>query len=419
MNDPIIIIGAGLAGWSTARALRKLDATRPLVLIAADSADVYAKPALSNAFALKRSPAQLVSTPAPAMAQSLNLALHAHSRVEAIDAAGRTLRVRDGAGVRTLGYSALVIATGAAPIALPIAGDASARVMSVNSLDDFAVLHALLERRDALGAPVDTIAAPADTVAEPANATPPAVPGRDIVIMGAGLIGCEFANDLTLAGHRVHVVDPSARPLAALLPEEAGRALESALADIGVTWHFGATVLSVDANAAAPPRLCVRLSDGRQLEADIVLSAVGLRADTALAQAAGLVCERGIVVDAALQSSAPGIYALGDCAQYASAGARTLPFVMPIMVAAKALASTLCGDSTPLVFPLMPVSIKTPALPIVAALAHPAQAGAWQAGVDADAGLWRFVDPAGAQRGFVLLGKHTARRAELSASTVA
>ena len=95
-----------------------------------------------------------------------------------------------------------------------------------------------------------------------------------------------------------------------------------------------------------------------------MLSAIGLRADTRLAGAAGLACERGIVVDACLQTSAPGIYALGDCAQYASAGQRTLPYVMPIMNAAKALAATLAGTPTPVVFPLMPVSVKTPALPI-------------------------------------------------------
>jgi rubredoxin-NAD+ reductase len=191
------------------------------VLIAADSADVYAKPALSNAFALRRTPAQLVSTAAPAMAQSLNLTLHAHCQVEAIDASSRTLRVRDSAGIQILSYSAVVIATGATPMAVPIAGDASARVVSVNSLADFGVLHALLGRRDgALG---------------PAHAAPSPFASCNIVIMGAGLIGCEFANDLTLAGHRVHVVDPSSRPLAALLPEDAGVQLQSALA--GTRWH--------------------------------------------------------------------------------------------------------------------------------------------------------------------------------------
>jgi len=122
-------------------------------------------------------------------------------------------------------------------------------------------------------------------------------------------------------------------------------------------------------------------------------------------------------VDTRLQSSVAGVYALGDCAQYASAGQRTLPYVMPIMHAAKALAATLARTPTEVVFPLMPVSIKTPALPIVVAAAHPAQQGEWVADAQED-GIWRFIDTDGAQRGFVLTGRHTARRMELAKTTL-
>jgi rubredoxin-NAD+ reductase len=121
------------------------------------------------------------------------------------------------------------------------------------------------------------------------------------------------------------------------------------------------------------------------------------------------------VVNDTLQTSAPHVYALGDCAQYASAGQRTLPYVMPIMNAAKALAATLAGTPTPVVFPLMPVSIKTPALPIVVAAPHPALVGTWKAG-DGE-GIWQFNDSNGVQRGFVLTGKSTARRMEQSKAT--
>jgi rubredoxin-NAD+ reductase len=96
---------------------------------------------------------------------------------------------------------------------------------------------------------------------------------------------------------------------------------------------------------------------------------------------------------------------------------------MPIMNAARALAATLAGTPTPLVFPLMPVSVKTPALPTVVAAPHPATPGQWVAeALDAEAaqtgGAWRFVDADGQQRGFVLTGKQTARRMELSKTTV-
>ena len=187
-----------------------------------------------------------------------------------------------------------------------------------------------------------------------------------------------------------------------------------------MVWHLGTTVQSLDVHATTG-RLAALLADGSSLQVDAVLSAVGLRAHTALALAAGIACERGIVVDAHLRTSASHVYALGDCAQYASAGARVLPYVMPIMNAAKALAANLAGQAMELVFPLMPVAVKTPTLPIVVAAPHPAQNGQWlaQAGLEPEGGgAWRFVDEAGQQRGFVLTGKQTSRRMELAKTTV-
>ena len=390
---PLLIIGAGLAGWTTVREFRKLDTTTPVVLVTADSGDFYAKPTLSNAYAQKRAPAQLVSTPAAKMAETLNVTLLAHHQVQSLDTAAQTALVSHNGETQTLRYSQLVLATGAHPIRIPVAGSAAGQVKSINNLDDFAVFH------QALG--LDPSAAE--------QATP-----ATVVIMGAGLIGCEFANDLVQAGVTVHVVDPSPRPLALLLPADASEQLQTALQAQGVVWHFGTTVTAVD---EAGNGVRVQLADGSGVEAQMVLSAIGLRADTALAAAAGLTCERGIVVDDMLQTSAPGVYALGDCAQYASAGQRTLPYVMPIMNAAKALAATLAGTPTPVVFPLMPVSIKTPALPIVVAAPHPALPGTWKAG-DGE-GVWQFVDADGVQRGFVLAGKSTARRMEQSKATQA
>jgi rubredoxin---NAD+ reductase len=379
---PVVVLGAGLAGWTVVRELRKLDTTTPIVVITADSGDFYAKPSLSNAFAQKKSPAQLVTTPAAKMVETLNVTLLPFTRVEHIDTAARTVRTATG----DMAYRDLVLALGALPIRVPLAGNAADRVLSVNSLDDFAAFHARL----------------------PAQAR--------VLVMGAGLIGCEFANDLAGAGHTVRVVDPAARPLAALLPEAASLQLQSALSALGVQWHFGTTVARVD---AAGDVFTATLSDGTTDDADVVLSAIGLRADTALARAAGIACDRGIVVNTRLATSAPHVHALGDCAQYASAAGQTLrgysapgmtlPYVMPIMNAARALAATLAGTPTALVFPLMPVAVKTPALPLVIAPPAPGSAGQW---AEAEPGLWQFVDPAKVQRGFVLAGTATARRAE-------
>ena len=371
-QQSIVVIGAGLAGWTTVREFRKLDSTTPVVMITADSGDFYAKPSLSNAFAQGRLPAQLVSTPAAKMAETLGVTLMACTRVQAIDAAGQTVTTSAG----TLAYRDLVLATGAQPIRVPIEGDAADRVLSVNSLEDFAVFHAQVQ---------------------PGN-------GQHVLIMGAGLIGCEFANDLATAGFRVSVVDPGARPLAALLPEAASTELRLALETLGVTFHFGSTVRSVR-HGAPGAGLQVFLSNGQEAQADSVLSAIGLRADTRLAQAAGLSVERGMVVNRQLQTSAPHIHALGDCAQYDHGV--TLPYVMPIMTAARALAATLAGTPTDVAFALMPVSVKTPALPLVLALPRQGTDGQW---LSPEAGLWQWLDEAGVQRGFVLSGARTAQR---------
>lgn len=381
--QPVIIIGAGLAGWTTAREFRKLDSDTPVLLVTADSGDFYAKPSLSNAFAQGRTPAQLISTPAASMAQTHKVTLLAHTRALAIDPVRRVVTTAGG----ELAYRDLVLATGAQAIRVAIAGDAAGSVLSINSLEDFEVFHARVTGTD---------------VAQ-GN-------GRRVVILGAGLIGCEFANDLAGAGYQVSVVDPADRPLAALLPAPASELLREALGGLGVTWHFNTTAAAVDQCLGDDgSTLQVSLSNGLKIPANAVLSAIGLRADTVLAQSAGLTCERGIVVDTALQTSAVHIYALGDSAQYASAGGRTLPFVMPIMSAAKALAATLAGQRTELAFPLMPVTLKTPALPVVIAPPAPGRAGQW---CGSEPGLWHFMGSGNGHHGFVLTGQHTARRGE-------
>ncbi|WP_210543089.1 FAD-dependent oxidoreductase [Rhodoferax sp. PAMC 29310] len=379
---PLIIIGAGLAGWSVAREFRKLDADTPVLMITLDSGDFYAKPSLSNAFAQGRAPTQLVSSAAAKMSSTQNVTLLPHTRVISIDSQAQVVRTSQGDHP----YRQLVLASGAQAIRVPLGGDAADQVLSVNSLDDFTAFHARLT---------------ADSGAQP----------KHVMIMGAGLIGCEFANDLIGAGYQVSVADPAVGPMAALLPAEAGEQLKTALSSLGVQWHFGSTASAVNQahEMELGQRLDITLSSGATLQADVVLSAIGLRADLTLASAAGLRCERGVVVDDLLQTSASQIYALGDAAQYA--GGRVLPYVMPIMNAAKALAQTLAGTPTPVVFPLMPVAIKTPALPLVAASPAPGASGAWHA---VEAGVWQYKDASDAVRGFVLAGGATNRRAEQS-----
>ena len=341
MTAPIVIIGSGLAAWSTVRELRKLEALssvalQPITLICADSGDFYAKPTLSNALAQKRTPAQLVTTPAAKMAETQNVTLITNTSVHKIDAAARVVHTDKG----DFSYDRLVMALGASPIRVPVGGDATHEILSVNSISDFAAFHAKLD-----GAP------------------------KHVAIMGAGLIGCEFANDLVLGGHTVSVVDPAPRALAALIDEDTSLALQSKLAPLGVTWHFGTTVAAASQAQQGLQAYSVQLANGKMIDADIVLSAVGLRPNAQLAKDAGLATDRGIVVNELLQTSNEHIFALGDCAQYGFVSGKTqvLPYVMPVMHASRALASTLAGKPTPVRFPAMPVRVKTPAHPITVA----------------------------------------------------
>ena len=369
---PLVVVGSGLAAWTTVKELRKHDAHRAVVMVTAATGDAYPKPALSTAFAQGKTPAQLRNGVATDLAHTLGVQLHAHTQALSIDLAAQQLHTSQG----VIDYSDLVLAHGAQPIRIPLEGDASEQVLSVNQLEDYAVLRGRLKA------------------------------GDRVLIMGAGLIGCEFANDLAVAGFKVQLVDPSTRPLASLLPPEASLSLQNALSACGVDWHWGTSVTSVKQHGDG---LQAQLNNGTPLQVDLVLSAIGLRANTGWLQSSGLACERGVLVNLQLQTSDPHVYALGDVAQYASAGHRTLPYVMPIMTAARSLAATLSGTPSDVVFPVMPVAVKTPALPLLVASPAPDSAGVW---TSPEEGVWQFQDQHGHCLGFVLSGSKTSLRAK-------
>jgi rubredoxin---NAD+ reductase len=196
--------------------------------------------------------------------------------------------------------------------------------------------------------------------------------GARVAIIGGGLIGSEFANDLAHGGYAVQVIDPGRWPVGQLVTEEQGRALQQALEGFGVVFHWEDVAQSISPESGA---YTLTLRSGAVVQADVVLSAVGLRPRTTLAQAMGLTIGRGIEVDDHGRTSDPHVFALGDCAAYRSAAkpewfdgaARPLPFVLPIMTAAKAIAATLTGEVTPVRFAPMSVRVKTPAYPLTVA----------------------------------------------------
>ena len=368
--EPIVIIGSGLGGYTVARELRKLDKEAPLVIITADDGSFYSKPALSNALATGKTPQALVLTTATQMQGQLDATVRTHTRVQAIDVAAHTLRL-DG---ETLRYGKLVLALGADPVRPQLQGDAASEVISVNDLGDYARLRASL----------------ADV--------------RRVAIMGGGLIGCEFANDLASAGYEISLVHSAPHPLDRLLPPAAGEAMRQALQQIGVNWHLGVRAVGVERDGAG---YRLALADGSALQADVVLSAIGLAPRTALAEAAGIHAGRGIAVNRHLETSAEDIYALGDCAEVEGL---VLPYVMPLMQAARALAKTLAGEHTALSYPVMPVVVKTPAYPVVVASPPAGAAGEWQVETAEDGLCALFYDAQQQLQGFALTEKQVARK---------
>ena len=370
--QPLIIIGAGLAAYTLAREFRKLDKSTPLLLITADDGGFYSKPMLSNALALKQEPAQLVTKTALQMAEQLNMQVITKTPVTEVDVAEKKIYTEKGA----YEFSRLVLAIGSQPIRLPLTGNAASQVLSVNHVDDYAVFRTKLKG-----------------IAEDAR--------KEVTILGAGLIGCEFANDLACTGHKVTLVDPSPLPLAVLTPPAIAKGLHEALLALNVEMRLGVTAQSID---QSDDRIQVTLSDGSSLTSDIVLSAVGLRPSLALAQQMQLETNRGIVVDETGRTSHPDIFALGDCAEYRSADgvSRLLPYVAPIMNAARAIASTLNGITMQIDLKPTPVLIKTPALPI-AVVPPPIgmkDNGRWVEERDGARTICRFVDENNQVQGF-------------------
>ena len=223
-----------------------------------------------------------------------------------------------------------------------------------------------------------------------------------VLIMGAGLVGCEFANDLHSQGIASILVDPAPFPLAALLPAPLGNALQKALTDIGVEQFYGCTVSQLTATDSGYE---AQLSNGESLDADLVLSAAGLSVDTTLAASANIQCERGIVVNAQLATNQANIYALGDCAEI---NGQLRPYIAPILPSVKALAQTLLGNPTDVVFGAMPVSVKTPCCPVVACPPANTNGGEWRIEGEQDNLIARF-EQAGKTTGFACTGYATSR----------
>jgi len=336
--DQVLVIGAGMAGWALVESLRAEDPNRTVTMIARCDGDVYPKPQLSAAAARDRKPDELITVPGPVRAEQLGIHLMARTRVLSIDTERRRVITPRGG----IPYGKLVLAPGARQPKPSLAGDAADQVMQVNDLASYRHFRTEVDAR-----------------------TP-----ATILILGAGLIGCEFADDLSSAGHTIHLVDQAAHPLTRLLPEALSSTLAMALQEKGVCLHTGCTVQSVQGSQSG--RLAVQLDSGELIESDVVLSALGLIPNAELAGLAGANTGTGIQVDSTLQTSVADIYALGDCAEH---NGQLLPYVRPLQEQARALAANLCGREVHYQPNAGTVIVKTPSLPL--AVWPPREPGEW------------------------------------------
>jgi rubredoxin-NAD+ reductase len=376
MFKQIVIVGSGLAGYGVARELRKLDAEIPILMLSADHGGFYSKPMLSNALSSGKTPDTLLNSDADQMAVQLKIVIRPYCRVAALDHLKKELILTDGENIL---YDRLVLALGADQVRLPLTGSGAGKVLTVNDLDDYRKFRAELDGK------------------------------KRVSIIGAGLIGCEFANDLALTGHHVDVIDIGTQPLGRLLPPESGAFMQKKLESAGVVFHLNTSTNSID---QVREHLCLTLANGNSIESDVVLSAVGLRSRTQLAATAGIPVNRGIVVNKFLQTQVNDIYALGDCAEVEG---KVLPFVMPISHAARALAATLAGQPTPVHYPAMPVIVKTSSCPAVVSPPDFGVNGAWNVEEDENGIKALYEDDAGNLIGYALLGEATKERNSLTA----
>ena len=374
---PIVIVGSGMAAYAVAREFRKVNPEHELVMICADDGVNYAKPTLSNALVANKAPEHIALGDAAKMSAQLNMRIETQTWVKAIDTAAHTLTVEHAGETHIQNYSQLVLALGAEPIRLAIAGDASDHIHIVNHIDHYKKFRENLSQCQ----------------------------DRRVVILGAGLIGCEFANDLQNTGHQVTVIDLAAQPLGRLLPAHVADAFKEKLEATGIQFVLGTTVEKI--NVSDQGDYTVSLANGQSLVADIVLSAIGLQPNTALAQETGINISRGIITNTQLQTNIADIYAVGDCAEV---NGTLLPYVMPIMQQARALAKTLNGEHTAVHYPAMPVAVKTPAAPLTV-LAAPVDVDLnWETETLEDGLIAKAFDNEATLRGFVLLGATAAKQ---------
>jgi NADPH-dependent 2,4-dienoyl-CoA reductase/sulfur reductase-like enzyme/nitrite reductase/ring-hydroxylating ferredoxin subunit len=275
LPNSVVIVGGGAAAQAAAETLRHEGYSGRLTMLSADASPPYDRPNLSKGFLAGSASDSSNPLRPPEFYAEREIDLRLGAVVGRLETAERYVELTDGT---RHGYDALLLATGAQPVRLG-AGDDLPHVHALRTLADS---HAI--------------------VAEAAE-------GRRVAIIGASFIGLEVAASLRARGVEVHVIAPDRIPMQRILGPELGQAIRDLHEQHGVIFHLGTTATAIQADG-------VVLKTGETIGADFVVAGIGVRPAVELAEKAGLVLDRGVKVDAYLQTSAAGVYAAGDIARW-------------------------------------------------------------------------------------------------------
>jgi NADPH-dependent 2,4-dienoyl-CoA reductase/sulfur reductase-like enzyme/nitrite reductase/ring-hydroxylating ferredoxin subunit len=272
----IVIVGGGAAGFAAAEMLRRREFRGSIVMLSSEAAPPVDRPNLSKDFLAGSAPEDWLPLRPDGFYAEAGIDLRLNIEVTSIDATSRNVVVAGGGNIP---YDRLLLATGAEPVRLPIPGADQPHIHTLRSLAD---CRAIIEAASA---------------------------ARRAIVIGASFIGLEAAAALRARDIEVHVVAPEQRPMERVLGPGIGDFVRALHEEHGVIFHLGDTVTAIDGSRAT-------LRSGGMLEADLVVVGVGVRPRLALAERAGLALDRGVVVNARLETSIPGIYAAGDITRW-------------------------------------------------------------------------------------------------------
>jgi NADPH-dependent 2,4-dienoyl-CoA reductase/sulfur reductase-like enzyme/nitrite reductase/ring-hydroxylating ferredoxin subunit len=272
----IVIVGGGAAGFAAAEMLRRQEFSGSIVMLSSEAAPPVDRPNLSKDYLAGSAPEDWLPLRPDSFYADAAIDLRLKTEVSSIDTRARNVILADG---KAIPYDRLLLATGAEPVRLPIPGADQPQVHLLRSLDD---CRAIIASADG---------------------------ARRAVVIGASFIGLEVAASLRVRNIEVHVVGLEQRPMERVLGPEMGDFVRALHEEHGVIFHLGDTVTAIDGKRAS-------LKSGGVLEAGLVVVGVGVRPRLALAEKAGLAIDRGVTVNAYLETSISGIYAAGDVARW-------------------------------------------------------------------------------------------------------